>query len=72
MRPELAALLPLLLLNIFFQNDILHSEARPILAKPSSFVHRFFRTLQSVDADNPTYQKDAQDILHGFQMLPPA
>jgi hypothetical protein len=29
-------------------------------------------TLQSVDADNPTYQKDAQDILHGFQMLPPA
>jgi hypothetical protein len=29
-------------------------------------------TLQSADADNPTYRKDAETILTGFQMLPPS
>jgi hypothetical protein len=28
-------------------------------------------TLQSADPDNPTYKRDAQTILTGFQMLPP-
>jgi hypothetical protein len=50
-RPELAALLPLLLLNILFQNDILHPERCQRLAKPSSSVHRFFNALQSADAN---------------------
>jgi hypothetical protein len=29
-------------------------------------------TVQSVDPDNPTYQRDAETILSGFQMLPPS
>lgn len=29
-------------------------------------------TLQSADPDNPTYQRDAEMIVTGFQMLPPA
>jgi hypothetical protein len=29
-------------------------------------------TVQSADADNPTYQRDAETILTGFQMLPPS
>lgn len=29
-------------------------------------------TVQSADADDPTYQRDAETILTGFQMLPPA
>lgn len=28
-------------------------------------------TVQSADADDPTYQRDAETILTGFQMLPP-
>jgi hypothetical protein len=29
-------------------------------------------TVQSADPDNPTYQRDAETILTGFQMLPPS
>lgn len=29
-------------------------------------------TVQSADADNPTYKRDAETILTGFQMLPPS
>jgi hypothetical protein len=29
-------------------------------------------TVQSADAGNPTYQRDAETILSGFQMLPPS
>jgi hypothetical protein len=29
-------------------------------------------TVQSADAENPTYQRDAETILTGFQMLPPS
>jgi hypothetical protein len=29
-------------------------------------------TVQTADADNPTYKRDAETILTGFQMLPPA
>jgi len=29
-------------------------------------------TVQSADPDNPTYQRDAETILSGFQMLPPS
>ena len=29
-------------------------------------------TVQSADADDPTYQRDAETILTGFQMLPPS
>ena len=50
-RPELAALLPLLLLNNSFQNGILHSERWQILTKASSLVHRFFSGLQSTNTD---------------------
>ena len=28
-------------------------------------------TVQTADPDNPTYQRDAEMILTGFQMLPP-
>jgi hypothetical protein len=28
--------------------------------------------VQTVESDNPTYQRDAETILTGFQMLPPA
>jgi hypothetical protein len=50
-RPELAALLPLLLLNNSFQNDILHSQRWQILTKAPSLVHRFFSGLHSADAN---------------------
>ena len=29
-------------------------------------------TVQSADPDNPTYQRDVETILTGFQMLPPS
>ena len=29
-------------------------------------------TVQSADPGNPTYQRDAETILTGFQMLPPS
>ena len=29
-------------------------------------------TVQSADPDNPTYKRDAETILTGFQMLPPS
>jgi len=28
-------------------------------------------TVQAMNADDPTYQQDAETILNGFQMLPP-
>ena len=28
-------------------------------------------TVQTADPDNPTYQRDAEMILTGFQLLPP-
>jgi hypothetical protein len=29
-------------------------------------------TAQATDADNPTYQRDVDTILKGFQLLPPS
>ncbi len=28
-------------------------------------------TIQTADGENPKYQRDAQEIIDGFQMLPP-
>lgn len=42
-----------------------------VVSKTGRATYLATLTIQTADGDDPTYQRDAQEIIDGFQMLPP-